>query len=95
MRPSGVFKRRPVLERSLLGRYARISKARWAELYLDLYRQTHGEHVTDEECMGDAEKRSGVLDCAQGRKAKARAGRERASSVEVRRAATKEGGGNG
>jgi hypothetical protein len=44
-RPNGVFKRQPDLGGvgDAQRRYAAISKAQWAELYRDLYIQTHGE----------------------------------------------------
>ncbi len=51
----------PGIAHEVQPRYAAISKADWAELYFDLYRQTHGGGVTDETIMQDAEKRLAVL----------------------------------
>lgn len=42
-------------------RYHAMSKATWADLYADLYRQTHGEESSDAEIMDDAERRAGIL----------------------------------
>ncbi len=41
--------------------FDRISKAAWADLYADLYRQTHGEEATEEIIIEDAEKRLETL----------------------------------
>ena len=57
---SGI-KRSPGIEYELRARFAAISKADWVELYFDLYRQTAGETVSDEDCMKDAEKRLDIL----------------------------------
>jgi len=60
-RPTGVFKRSPEMDDELQGRFAKISKADWADIYFDLCRQAFGEEMTDEEIMQDAEKRLGIL----------------------------------
>jgi hypothetical protein len=60
-RPTGVFKRSPEIAPELRGRYAKISKSDWADLYTDLYRQTFGENESDEAIMQDAEKRLSIL----------------------------------
>jgi hypothetical protein len=54
---AGRMQRLPEIDEALAGQYARISKAEWAELYFDLFRETHGEDVGDEEIMADAERR--------------------------------------
>lgn len=54
-------KRPPEMARALAGRYARISKADWADVYFDLFRQVFGENEPDETIMQDAEKRLGIL----------------------------------
>lgn len=56
------IKRSPEIASEIKARFAQISKADWAELYFDLYRQTCGnEMASDEECMRDAEKRLDIL----------------------------------
>jgi len=60
-RPTGIVKRPPELESSLRSRYARLSKADWADLYADLFRQVFGEDEPDEAILQDAEKRLGIL----------------------------------
>lgn len=59
-RPTGVFKRIPRLGNNvpnIQARFAAISKAQWAELYRDLYDQTHGGYADSAPFMEDAEKR--------------------------------------
>jgi hypothetical protein len=56
-------KRAPEMDQELFGRYAKISKADWADLYFDALRQLYGESMTDEEIMQDAENRLEVLKC--------------------------------
>jgi hypothetical protein len=51
----------PEIDPRLLGRYARITKANWADLYFDLYREVRGEDAGDAEVMADAEGRLDVL----------------------------------
>lgn len=58
-RPIG--KRSPEMDEELLGRYARMSKADWADLYFDALRQLYGDVMSDEEIMQDAEKRLDIL----------------------------------
>jgi hypothetical protein len=65
-RPTGIRKRQPELSPEVRGRYARISKADWADLYADLYRQVFGESETDEAVLQDAEKRLGILKTYRG-----------------------------
>ncbi len=60
-RPTGVLKRPPEIAPELNGRYAKISKADWADLYFDLFRQVYGEDEADEAIMQDAEKRLNFL----------------------------------
>ena len=60
-RPTGVFKRLPEIAREFHRRYAKISKADWADLYFDLFRQVNGESEADEAIMQDAEKRLDIL----------------------------------
>ncbi len=61
-RMAALNKRPPEMDSSLEGRFAKISKAGWADLYFDLYRQTCGdERASDEECMKDAERRLEIL----------------------------------
>jgi hypothetical protein len=60
-RPAGVTKRLPGIERQLLKRYGNISKADWAELYFDLFRETFGANETDKSIMKDAERRLSIL----------------------------------
>ena len=55
------FKRAPNLDRVYSDRYHALSKATWADLYFDLYRQTHGEESDDSEVIDDAERRAEVL----------------------------------
>lgn len=55
------IKRPPALGRAYFDRYHAMSKATWADLYADLYRQTHGEMSADAEIMDDAERRAGIL----------------------------------
>lgn len=59
--PTSVFQRPPQMTNALSRRYAQISKADWADLYFDLFRQIHGETVSDAAIMQDAEKRLGIL----------------------------------
>lgn len=42
-----------------------ISKADWTELYFDLYRQTHGETVSEQEIIEDAKHRLSALKLAR------------------------------
>lgn len=58
---TGITKRSPELTAEIRGRYAKISKADWADLYADLYRQMFGEAAEDEVVMQDAERRLGIL----------------------------------
>lgn len=59
---SGVLnKRSPEIDETLYNRYAKLSKADWADIYFDLYRQVFGETKTDEEIMQDAERRALLL----------------------------------
>jgi hypothetical protein len=60
-RSSGVFKRSPEMNAALQARYAKISKADWADLYFDLFRQTSGEDQEDQAIIDDAEKRLEIL----------------------------------
>ena len=48
-------------DREVRLRFAKISKASWAELYFDLYRQCFGEDASEEACMQDAEHRLQTL----------------------------------
>lgn len=48
-------------DREVRMRFAKISKASWAELYFDLYRQCFGENASEEDCMLDAEHRLQTL----------------------------------
>lgn len=61
-------KRGPEIDEKLLPLYAKASKADWADLYFDLYRQCFGETASDGECMQDAMKRLDTLKIYQGRK---------------------------
>lgn len=56
-------KRAPRFEagQGFFDRYHAMSKATWADLYADLYRQTHGEASSDAEIMNDAERRAEIL----------------------------------
>jgi hypothetical protein len=55
-------KRSPQMDSELRARYAKISKADWADLYFDLYRQTCGDgQASDRECLQDAEERLDIL----------------------------------
>jgi hypothetical protein len=60
-RPTGIFKRSPEMPHKLHRRFAKISKADWADLYFDLFRQINGEETADEAIMQDAEKRLNIL----------------------------------
>ncbi|HUY75145.1 MAG TPA: hypothetical protein VMV29_08370 [Ktedonobacterales bacterium] len=42
----------------------KISKAAWIDLYIDLYRQTHGEGATDAQVIEDAQRRLQTLKAA-------------------------------
>ncbi len=48
-------------DREVRLRFAKISKASWAELYFDLYRQCFGEDASEEACIQDAEHRLQTL----------------------------------
>lgn len=63
-------KRSPEMADELLSRYAKMSKADWADLYFDLYRQCFGETLPDEECMKDAERRLDTLKTYRQKEAK-------------------------
>ena len=54
-------KRAPEMQQDLFRRYAKISKADWADLYFDALRQLYGETMSDEEIMQDAENRLEIL----------------------------------
>lgn len=54
-------KRAPEMDATLYGRYKKMSKADWADLYFDALRQLYGESMSDEEIMQDAEKRLEIL----------------------------------
>jgi hypothetical protein len=58
----GATQRLPEIDEALHGRYAKISKASWADVYFDLYRQTHGEMAEDADIMADAERRLVILE---------------------------------
>lgn len=60
-RRAGIFKRPPEMSQDLQVRYAKMSKADWADLYFDLYRAESGEDVPEEEIMQDAERRLEIL----------------------------------
>jgi len=62
-RKTGVFKTPPTFFNNSIveGKYAKISKAAWADLYADLYRQINGEQITPEEIIKDAENRLSIL----------------------------------
>jgi hypothetical protein len=60
-RATGVTKRPPELDFELRGRYKKISKADWADLYADLFRQVYGEDADDQDIMQDAEERLVIL----------------------------------
>lgn len=53
--------RLPEFASELRKRYDSISKADWADLYADLFRQMFGETEEDEMVMQDAEKRLDIL----------------------------------
>lgn len=61
-RPNGIFKRQPSLGGAIDAqkRYDAITKAQWAELYADLYAQTHGEENAHF-AIADAENRLETL----------------------------------
>lgn len=61
VRPTGIIKRQPEMDHTFLERYSRISKADWADLYFDLYRQLNGEQETDKAIMHDVERRLIIL----------------------------------
>jgi hypothetical protein len=52
----------PEIDQALHGRYSKISKADWADLYFDLFRETHGETAEDETVMEDAERRMLIIE---------------------------------
>lgn len=54
MRPTGVFKRRPL--ESPIG-WEELSKADWFDAYIDLYRQTHNAEAPAEEAAHDGLRR--------------------------------------
>lgn len=56
-----VHKRPPAFDRAYFGRYRAMSKATWADLYADLYRQVYGETSEDAEVFDDAEQRAEIL----------------------------------
>lgn len=41
--------------------YMHLSKADWADIYADLYRQTHGEDASAALVMADAYRRQAIL----------------------------------
>ena len=51
------MKRGPVYLQGNLGRYAKLSKADWADVFADLYLQVFGEKSPADVIMLDAEKR--------------------------------------
>lgn len=61
------FKRPPMLDRAYFDRFHAMSKATWADLYADLYRQTRGEDCSDGEVMDDAERRAEILGLRKGK----------------------------
>lgn len=60
-RPFGIAKRNPRIDPVLFGRYAKMSKADWAEVARDLYQQIYGDTSTDTDWMADAEHRRQLL----------------------------------
>lgn len=52
----------PEIDEALQGRYAKISKANWCDVFFDLYRESYGEHADDTEIMADAERRLEILE---------------------------------
>ncbi len=56
------MKRPPGLGKEYRERFAVIPKARWYDLYADLYRQCFGEDASDADVMTGAEQRRGILD---------------------------------
>lgn len=55
-------KRAPLIESDeLQAKYAKISKADWADLYFDLFRAANGESASDQEVMQDVEQRLALL----------------------------------
>lgn len=66
MRRYGLPKRSPVYFRgfgpdSTGYRYSRLSKADWADVFCDLYRQCFGEDAAPEAMLSDAERRVALL----------------------------------
>jgi hypothetical protein len=53
--------RLPEMDQELYGRYMKIPKADWANVYFDLFRQIYGEYRSDEEVMQDVEMRLDML----------------------------------
>jgi len=51
----------PAISRELCPRYDALSKAAWASIYFDLYRQCFGDTTPEEEIMADAERRLEIL----------------------------------
>lgn len=60
---NGIIKREPIAFRGALrSRYAALSKADWADAFLDLYRETiYDESAPSEKALADAERRIGLL----------------------------------
>src|SRR5260221_9624028 len=56
----GSTNRRPEMDRQAMRLFEQTSKATWAELFVDLYRQTHGENAPAHEWMADVEKRIAI-----------------------------------
>jgi hypothetical protein len=51
----------PAIEREQWARFEKLSKAAWASIYFDLYRQCFGEETSDAEIMAEAESRVQIL----------------------------------
>lgn len=55
-------KRAPMIDSDeLQAKYAKISKADWADLYFDLFRAVNGETEADAAIMQDVEERLAIL----------------------------------
>lgn len=61
MRRTGIIKKAPLLGDAQMHRFAKIPKAKWFDLYSDLFRQAFGERRTDLEVLSDAEKRLATM----------------------------------
>lgn len=61
-RPMGIRKRGSIFEPDLTQRFNAISKADWADIFADLYRETCGEELAPiETMMLEAERRLAIV----------------------------------